>query len=76
MPKASRVRRKPEPVEIASAWIGGKKVRTSIYDRDTLAHGHAIKGPAIIGEYSSTTLVPLEFICRVDSFSNLVIEPR
>jgi N-methylhydantoinase A len=74
--RSSRTRGKPNPIETASVWIGGKKMRTAIYDRDVLRYGHEIKGPAIIGEYSSTTLVPPEFICRVDAFSNLVLEPR
>jgi N-methylhydantoinase A len=74
--KSSRTRGKPNPIDTASVWIGGKKMRTAIYDRDVLRYGHEIKGPGIIGEYSSTTLVPAEFICRVDAFSNLVLEPR
>ena len=36
--------------------------------------GAMIKGPAIIGEYSSTTLVPPNFRCLVDPFLNLVLE--
>jgi N-methylhydantoinase A len=71
-----RTRRKPDLLQYSPVWIGGKKVRTAIYDRDVLANGQEIKGPAIIGEYSSTTLVPPGFVCRVDSFLNLVIEPR
>jgi N-methylhydantoinase A len=74
--KAAKTHGKPEPVEVAPVWIGGKQIRTAIYDRDTLLYGHKIKGPAIIGEYSSTTLVPPDFACHVDAFLNLVIEPR
>jgi hypothetical protein len=32
-----------------------------------------IHGPAIIGEYSSTTLVPKDFRCEVDAYLNLVL---
>jgi len=67
---------KPAAIETAAVWMSGKKQKTAIYDRDTLKHGHEIKGPAIIGEYSSTTLVPPDFRCRVDAYLNLVIEPR
>jgi N-methylhydantoinase A len=71
--KMKRIRTKARPLEIARAWFGGKVHRTSIYDRKDLCHGHVIKGPAIIGEYSSTTLVPPDFVCNVDAFGNLVL---
>jgi len=74
--KAPKARGKPEPVEVLPVWLEGHKVKTRIYDRATLGHGHEIKGPAIIGEYSSTTLVPPDFVCRVDAFLNLVLELR
>jgi N-methylhydantoinase A len=55
-------------------WLGGKQVRTRIYDRQGLGHGHVVEGPAIIGEYSSTTLVPPNSRCVVDPYLNLVVE--
>ena len=75
-PKATKTRSKPQSIETRPVWIGGKKVKTSIYDRDSLAHGHQIKGPAIIGEYSSTTLVPPGFICEIDALLNLLLSQR
>jgi N-methylhydantoinase A len=57
-------------------WIDGRRVKTAIYDRAALGHGHVIKGPAIIGEYSSTTLVPGDFRCVVDAYLNLVLEGK
>jgi N-methylhydantoinase A/oxoprolinase/acetone carboxylase beta subunit len=33
----------------------------------------ALRGPAVITEYSSTTVVPPGFLCRVDELLNLVI---
>ena len=72
--KSPKQRRQPQPLETQSVWIDRKRVKTAIYDRETLGHGHRIKGPAIIGEYSSTTLVPPEFRCRVDAYLNLVLE--
>jgi N-methylhydantoinase A len=74
--KSRRVHGKPVAVETALIWLDGKRVKAAIYDRESLGHGHEIKGPAIIGEYSSTTLVPTNFRCRVDAFLNLVLEPR
>jgi N-methylhydantoinase A len=72
--QAPRKRGRPKPVDMKPVWIDGKRVTTAIYDRANLGYGHAIKGPAIIGEYSSTTLVPPDFVCRVDRYLNLVLE--
>lgn len=72
--RAPRLRGKPQPQEKRSVWIGGKQVKTAIFDRAVLGYGHVIDGPAIIGEYSSTTLVPPGFRCRVDGYLNLVLE--
>jgi N-methylhydantoinase A len=70
---APKVRSTAKPIEVAMVWINGRRMKTSIYDRDSLGHGHVIRGPAIIGEYSSTTLVPPDFVCKVDAHLNLVM---
>ena len=72
--KAPKTRGKPHAVDARPVWVSGKKIKTAIYDRATLMRGHEIKGPAIVGEYSSTTLVPPGFVCRVDAFLNLLLE--
>jgi N-methylhydantoinase A len=74
--KAPKQRGRPQPVDNRQIWIGGKRMKTAIYDRDSLGHGHILSGPAIIGEYSSTTLVPPDFRCVVDAYLNLVLEHR
>jgi N-methylhydantoinase A len=71
---ARRQRGRPVPVDAKPIWIDRKRTKTTIYDRAGLGHGHAIKGPAVIGEYSSTTLVPPDFVCTVDRYLNLVLE--
>jgi len=72
--KTPKQRGQPVPMDKQAVWIDHKQMRTLIYDRSTLGHGHVIKGPAIIGEYSSTTLVPPDFRCEVDGYLNLVLE--
>ena len=47
-----------------------------LIDRDQLRPGHAFEGPAVVVEYSTTTLVPPETRCRVDEWGNLVLEPE
>jgi len=45
----------------------------SIYRRDGLGVDHIVSGPAIIEEWTSTTLVPPGWSVRIDSFGSLVI---
>jgi N-methylhydantoinase A len=69
--RSSAVRRallKEKPV-----WFGGRKHRTRFYERRRLAPGMQFDGPAVVVEYSSTTLVPPGFRCGVDEYRNLVL---
>ncbi|SFM88684.1 hydantoinase/oxoprolinase family protein [Thermodesulforhabdus norvegica] len=54
--------------------FGGKAVTTPVFRRDLLAFGNSIFGPAIIVEYSGTTVVPPGWKLRVDRYRNLVLE--
>jgi N-methylhydantoinase A len=72
--RAPKRRGKAVPVNARPVWIDGKQVKTRIYDRETLGSGQVIDGPAIVGEYSSTTLIPADFRCVVDPYLNLVLE--
>src|SRR5579859_4313001 len=63
---ARRAMIKQKPV-----WFDGQFVPTSLYDRERLGPGMKLKGPAIIVEYSSTTVVPPDFKCCVDEQLNL-----
>jgi len=72
--KAARQRGKAVADSSRSVWIDGKQMKTRIYNREKLGCGHHIDGPAIIGEYSSTTLVPPDFRCTIDEYLNLVLE--
>ena len=44
---------------------------TRFYDRDRLRPGTRLKSPAVISEYSATTLIPPGFRGRVDRWRNL-----
>ncbi|HMD84748.1 MAG TPA: hydantoinase/oxoprolinase family protein [Terriglobia bacterium] len=54
-------------------WFGSKPHSTGIYERRRLAPGAVLRGPAVIVEYSATTVVPPDFACEVDQHMNLVI---
>ncbi len=58
------VKRKP-------VWFGEGFRRTPFYDRTRLVPGTRLAGPAVVVEYSSTTVVPPDFVCGVDEYSNL-----
>jgi N-methylhydantoinase A len=50
-----------------------KKLPTKIYARDELQPGKKYSGPAIITEYSATTVIPPRRFFRVDGAANLAI---
>jgi N-methylhydantoinase A len=54
-------------------WFQGKRGETPIYVREKLCAGNAFRGPAIVVEYSATTVVPPGWQGRVDEFENLVL---
>ena len=54
----------------------GKKQETKIYSRDTLQPGKHYSGPAIITEYSATTVIPPGAKFHQDRATNLLISLR
>jgi N-methylhydantoinase A len=54
----------------------GRKILTLVYNRSRLLAGNRLSGPAIVTEYSATTLIPPEWSGRVDTIGNLILEPR
>ncbi len=50
-----------------------REFESRIYDRNLLAAGDVFKGPAVIAEYSATTVIPPECEARVDTYRNIVI---
>ncbi|MFZ0814792.1 MAG: hydantoinase/oxoprolinase family protein, partial [Candidatus Sulfotelmatobacter sp.] len=53
--------------------LDGKKLATAIYSRETLKPGKKYSGPAIITEYSATTVIPPGKRFHLDHAGNLVI---
>lgn len=50
-----------------------KPERTPIYIREKLRAGNTFRGPAIVAEYSGTTVVPPGWEGRVDACENLIL---
>jgi N-methylhydantoinase A len=65
----------PSTLEAAVAF-DGKNLATAIYSRDALKLGKTYSGPAIITEYSATTVVPPDIRFRLDPASNLIVTIR
>jgi N-methylhydantoinase A len=65
----------PALVSTAQVLFHGRRKLTPIYDRSRSRAGNRILGPAIVMEYSATTLIPPEWSARVDRNGNLILEP-
>jgi N-methylhydantoinase A/oxoprolinase/acetone carboxylase beta subunit len=82
MPEAEAGEESPDAAlrHEGKAWfrVGGslEKVDTRYYDRTALRAGNRVEGPAILGQYDSTTVVPPGLSARVDKYGNIVIDTR
>ena len=54
----------------------GKKLPATIYSRDELVWGRKYSGPAIITEYSATTVIPPSKRFHIDRAANLIVNIR
>jgi N-methylhydantoinase A len=74
--KIGRGRRVPAQAAFGGkrkVYFGGRFHATPTYRRTALAAGNRIKGPALIEEYASTTVLMPGDVLEVDSFGNLAI---
>jgi len=60
----------------ALAVFDGKKQATDIHERESLIPNRAYRGPAIVTEYSATTVVPPGWTFRVDKAGNVIISTK
>src|SRR2546427_11123521 len=67
------VARRRDRAERAPVFFGSKNIETAIYSRDELQPRKEYSGPAVITEYSATTVVPPGVRFRLDEASNLLI---
>ena len=51
----------------------GRECAGRIFDRERLRPGNVVRGPGLVVEYSTTTVVPPDFQCVVDGYQSLVI---
>ena len=62
-------------VDTIAMYSDGQWRQAPVYDRQRLHAGNRIPGPALITEYSATTVVPADFVARVDQQHNLILRP-
>ena len=55
-------------------FFDGDYIPTNYYRRESLVPGNRIEGPAIITEFSATTVVLPNFIANVDVYGNVILE--
>jgi N-methylhydantoinase A len=58
----------------ATAIFGGQRVSTAIYERDCLRVSRKYRGPAVVTEYSATTVIPPQFVFWPDAAGNIIVE--
>ena len=69
-------KKRSAPYDFVKTFLGGKSIRSAVYQRDRLTAGETLKVPCILVEYSATTLVPEDAHVFVDNQLNLIIETR
>jgi N-methylhydantoinase A len=77
LPKLKRGRESATPALVSKSPVlfDDRRKMTPIYDRSRLLAGNRIPGPAIVTEYSATTLIPPDWTASVDRIGNLILEP-
>ncbi len=61
-------------LKLRPIFLDGGWRESQVYDRDLLRSGDRIEGPALVTEYSSTTVLPPRCVAEVDVYGNLIIE--
>lgn len=67
-------RYKAKPDREAMIWLGDKRRKAAVFERENLLPGAKFTAPAIIVEYGSTTLIPTGWHASVDGWQNLILE--
>jgi N-methylhydantoinase A len=60
---------------VSEVLFDGNNLKTTIHPRESLHPRRKYSGPAIITEYSATTVIPPKAIFNLDKSANLIISP-
>jgi N-methylhydantoinase A len=64
----------PAPLELTQVFFNDRPVRTPVFQRAGFVPGQVLRGPAIVTEYSATTVIPRGKQFWMDAAENLVIK--
>jgi N-methylhydantoinase A len=73
--QTARARAIARPLAEVEVYFTNHATRAALYVRDELAAGTRLRSPAVITEYSATTLIPPGARAAVDTNGNIIIEP-
>ncbi len=81
VPKAEPARTEPETYTPEAAqhrkvWFDGTAHDAAMYERETLTAGATFRGPAIVEQLDSTTVVPPGMTAEVDAYMNILIHTK
>ena len=65
-----------QPRKTIECVLDGQQCRAKLVARDDLRGGDSLSGPAIISEYSATTLVPHNWSGHVDAYGQILLTPK
>jgi N-methylhydantoinase A len=60
-------------VDTIAMFTANGRQEAPVYDRQLLQPGDRFSGPALVAEYSATTVVPADFSARTDGQGNLIL---
>jgi N-methylhydantoinase A len=55
-------------------WLNGAQTEATLYERDHLDIGAEVSGPAIVEQFDATTVIPPDWVGRVDGLGNLILQ--
>ncbi|TWF46439.1 hydantoinase/oxoprolinase family protein [Neorhizobium alkalisoli] len=73
MPRFPFVSAVAEPERQVEVYLGGAWITADIYQRANLKSGHSLKGPAIVTQSDTTTVLLPGFSAVIDEFANIRI---
>jgi N-methylhydantoinase A len=72
----TRLQASVTPLERTSIFFNGKKLHAAIYAREALPSGKKLIGPAVVTEYSATTVIPAGKLFWLDRHANMLIQMK
>ena len=73
-PRAAYLGRKPIYFAAGDSPHNAQPIPAALYQRDLLAPGNRVIGPAILFQLDSTTVIPPDWAASVDGWGNLIVE--